>query len=199
MSVTSFPIDSVLLAPETDDATPTQSQYPAVAFPALTEQRRSEFLAHLWARCAGDLAKGVSLLNEPGLYTLAAALARSDRATCDATILDELRAELRRRNCRDMGTDPTGSVRRGRLLQLVGAFTPLTPLGTSPAGQRTLCADCPFCAAAASFQVSLPQVAWHCSACDRRGALLEFAENLLELTAPNLEQPPTPGSGPAAS
>ena len=204
------PIDSVLLSPEPETTSP---HLPTANFPPLTDQRLREFLGRFSALAGDNLANGLSSLSEPGLYVLVAAVARADALEPEPRIADQfsavvpsLLAELRRRNCRGMGSDPAGPVRRGRLLQLIGAFTTLNPCGTSPREQTKLAGVCPFCAAASSFQVFLPPVTWQCFSCNRSGALLEFAEyqltkvrDLDHSPVPARLQQPTPGSGPAAS
>ncbi len=183
------PIDSVLLSPEPETPSP---HLPTANFPPLTDQRLREFLERFSAQAGDNLANGLSGLSEPGLYALVAAVARAGALEPEPPIADQfsavvpsLLAELRRRNCRGMGTDPAGPVRRGRLLQLIGAFATLTSPGTSPREQTRLAGACPFCAAASSFQVLLPQVTWQCFSCARSGALLEFGECLLEPIASN--------------
>lgn len=172
-----------------EDAGPTE--WPAASFPEYTDGRLHGFVDHLWATSNGNLSAGVSVLSGPGLYTLTVALARAagmgqqpssgeQRTVAQtASIAPALLTELRRRDCRGMGDDPTGPVRRGRLLQLIGAFTTLTALGATTPQRQKLAAACPFCSVAASLQVSLPQVTWRCFACDRSGGLREFAECLL--------------------
>ena len=189
-----FPTDSAALSPGYGDAA---TRWPATVFPPYTEPGLQNFLARLSSAAAGDLMPNLPTLSEPNLYTLAAALARSGHS--DGALPAALLAELRWRNCRAMGADPTGAVRRGRLLQLVAAFTPLATLGASSLQRHKLAGVCPFCAAAASFQVFLPQVRWRCWACARHGGLLEFAEHLLETAAANSRPSPTPDTGPAAS
>ena len=182
------PIDSVLLFPEPEAP---QNQWPTANFPPYTDQRLRDFLERLSIVAGDNLSNGLSSLSEPGLYALVAAVARSAALEPDPRITDQfgvvtptLLTELRRRGCRGMGADPTGSVRRGRLLQLIGTFTTLSPPGTSPRERTKLAGACPFCAAESSFQALLPKVSWRCSSCGRNGALLEFAECLLE-TAPS--------------
>ena len=197
MSLSPLVTDSVLLSAEPDtDAAPVP--WPSVDFPPYTDQLLGDFLARLSSLAAGNLADGLSTLSEPGLYALAAALARSgfpgDRASVPhdaADVVPALLAELRRRGCRGMGTNPTGPVRRGRLLQLIGPFTSLTTSGAAPSQRDKLAGECPFCASGSSFQVSLSQVSWQCFSCARQGALPEFAERLLETIA----SPPGRGLG----
>ena len=204
------PIDSVLIFPEPETPSP---HLPTANFPPLTDQRLREFLERFSALAGDNPANGLCSLSEPGLYALAAALARADALEPEPRIADQfsavvpsLLAELRRRNCRGMGSDPAGPVRRGRLIQLIGAFTTLTTLGASHSQRDKLVSACPFCASGASFQVSLPEVTWQCFSCSRSGALLEFAEYLLtkvleldQSPVPARLQQPTLGNGPAAS
>ena len=130
----------------------------------------------------GDLISALPGLSEPGLYTLTAALAQGCHSGPLADgLADAIIAELRWRNCRAMGTDPAGPVRRGRLIQIVGAFSKLGTLGASSLQRQKLGGRCPFCQTEA-FQVFLPTVRWRCFGCERGGGLLEFAEQLL--TAP---------------
>ena len=126
------PIDSVLLSPEPETATP---HLPTANFPPLTDQRLRKFLERFSALAGDNLANGLSSLSEPGLYALVTAIARADALELEPRIADQfsaavpsLLAELRRRNCRGMGTDPAGPVRRGRLLQLISVFAKLTTL-----------------------------------------------------------------------
>ena len=187
MTAPAMPIDSVLLLPGPETAS---SHLPAANFPPLTDQRLREFLERFSALTGGNLANGLSSLSEPGLYALVAAIARVNAPEPEPPLADQfsavvpsLLAELRRRNCRGMGTDPAGPVRRGRLLQIIGAFTTLTSSGTSPRERTRLVGVCPLCNAESSLQVSLTTVRWQCFSCSRAGALLEFAQCLLEPTA----------------
>ena len=184
----SFPTDSYLYLAG-DDAEP--AEWPATRFPAYTDERLTQFADHLWAMSNGYLASGLPTLSIAGLYTLVVVLARAAGVghgswTADARITDQLPAatpallaELRRRDCQGMGYDPTGPVRRGRLLQLVGAFTPLSQLGATTRQRRKMRGACPFCSDPASLQVSLPAVTWRCFECGQSGGLREFAECLL--------------------
>ena len=184
----SFPTDSYLFLTG-DDAEPTE--WPATRFPEYTEERLTQFVDHLWAMSNGDLASGLPTLSIAGLYTLVVVLARAAGVghgcwIADARITEQLPAaapallaELRRRDCRGLGDDPTGPVRRGRLLQLVGAFTPLSQPGATTRQRRKMQGACPFCCQPASLLVSLPAVTWRCFECDRSGGLREFAECLL--------------------
>ena len=175
------------------------AEWPATVFPAYADQYLRDFLAHLLNVSQGSPAAILPTLSEPSLYTLAVALARvrpalsPDAPATDALatdglatstdgLPDALLAELRWRNCRAMGTDPAGPARRGRLLQIIGAFGQLRTLGPSPLQRHKLAGRCPFCQSA-MFQVFLPSVRWRCFDCQRGGGLLEFAECLL--TAPS--------------
>ena len=107
-----------------EEAGPTE--WPAASFPEYTDDRLQGFVDHLWAASDGNLTAGVSVLSGPGLYTLTVALARADGtgrqpssreqriAAQTASIAPALLTELRRRDCRGMGDDPTGPVRRGQ-------------------------------------------------------------------------------------
>ena len=184
----SIPTDSYLFLAG-DDAAP--SEWPATRFPEYTDDRLTQFVDHLWGVSNGDLASGLPLLSSAGLYTLVVALARAAGVghgprQADRRIREQLPAiapallvELRRRDCRDMGDDPTGPVRRGRLLQLVGAFAPLSQPGATTRQRAKMSGACPFCGEPASLQVSPPAVTWRCLACDQSGGLREFAECLL--------------------
>ena len=181
----SIPTDSYLFLAG-DDAAP--SEWPATRFPEYTDDRLTQFVDHLWGVSNGDVASGLPLLSSAGLYTLVVALARAAGVghgprQADQRIREQLPAiapallvELRQR---DMGDDPTGPVRRGRLLQLVGAFAPLSQPGATTRQRPKMSGACPFCCEPASLQVSLPAVTWRCFACDQSGGLREFAECLL--------------------
>ena len=157
-------------------------QCPYVHYPPYTATYLRDFLAHLVSVSAGNPVSLLSSLSEPGLYALAAALAANSRGAeplLDQNLRDALIAELRWRNCKAMGTDSRGSVRRGRLIQLVATSTDLDRAGASSLQRDNLAGDCPFCGSS-EFRLFLPAVRWRCFACDRQGALLEFAESLLE-------------------
>ncbi len=176
MTTTSDPIDSVR---HSSDAT-IAGQYPAVPYPLHTDQYLRDFLDYLLGVVEDDPAPVMPSLTEPSLYVLAAALARHGpihRPTADWTI--PLLREIRWRNCRAMGSNPTGRVRRGRLIQLIGSLTPLAVAGASPLQRDKLAGRCPFCRDG-SLRVFLRAVRWRCFGCDRNGGLLEFAEYLLE-------------------
>ena len=184
----SFPTDSYLYLVGDDD---TSAEWPATPFPEYTADHLTQFVDHLWAVSNGDLASGLPVLSSAGLYTLVVVSARAaglgpgpwkvDRRIREQlpAIAPDLLAELRRRDCRGLGDDPTGPVRRGRLLQLVGAFTPLSQPGGTTRQRRQLSGACPFCTEPASLLVSLPRVTWRCFGCDQSGGLREFAECLL--------------------
>lgn len=158
---------------------------PIIHYPPYCEQRLRELLNHLAEVCGGDPAGILPSLTEPALYAFTAGLALLDRDhkcwTPDLTVA--LLAELRWRNCRTMGSDPTGQVRLARLIQMVSAFTTLSGTGVSSLLPRKLIGDCPLCESS-QFQVFLPVVRWRCFNCDRRGGLLEFAEQLLQIRGP---------------
>ncbi len=189
--ISSFPTDSYLYLVGDDD---TAAEWPATPFPEYTDDILNQFVDHLWAVSNGDLASGLPVLSSAGLYTLVVVSAwtaglghgswQADRRIREqlTAITPALLAELRRRSSRNMGEDPTGSVRRGRLLQLVGAFTFLSQLGSTTRQRRKMRGACPFCSDPASLQVSLPAVTWRCFGCDRSGGLREFAECLLTWT-----------------
>lgn len=184
----SFPTDSYLYLTGDDVE---QTEWPATRFPEYADEHLTLFVDRLWAMSNGDLASGMPVLSTAGLYTLAVVLARAAGVgygswTADARIADQLPAaapallaELRRRDCQALGDDPTGPVRRGRLLQLVRAFTPLSQLGGTTRQRQKTRGDCPFCGKPASLQVSLPAVTWRCFECGQSGGLREFAECLL--------------------
>ena len=180
------------------------ADYPATSFPPHTRASLQDFLARLAMASANVSAPSLAMVSEPNLYTLIAAVfwfGRNSGADLDAalvsagfipdgpdsgtghawaTLLPDLRAELRWRGCQSMGRNPTGSVRRGRLLQLVGSFTTLTRYSASPLHLHRLSADCPLCHAPAACCVFLANVQWRCFACDRCGGLPEFADQLLD-------------------
>ena len=184
----SFPTDSYLFITG-DDA--EQTEWPATRFPEYTDEDLAQFVDRLWAMSNGDLTSGLPVLSAAGLYTLVVVLARAacfghgswsaDRRICDQlpAATPALLAELRRRDCRAMGDDPTGPVRRGRLLQLVGTFASLSQPGGTTRLRQKMHGDCPFCGKQTSLQVSLPAVTWRCFECGQSGGLREFAECLL--------------------
>ena len=183
-----LPTDSYLYLTG-DDA--EQTEWPATRFPEYTDEHLTQFVDRLWAVSNGDLASGPTVLSTAGLYTLAVVLARTAGVghgswSVDRRIRDQLTAaapallsELRRRDCQALGDDPTGPVRRGRLLQLVGAFTTLSQPSGATRQRQKMSGACPFCDEPASLQVSLPTVTWRCFGCGKSGGLREFAECLL--------------------
>ena len=184
----SFPTDSFLFLTGTGAG---PKEWPATPFPEYIDDHLRQFVDHLWAASSGKVAGGISALSSAGLYTLVVVLARGaglgnrpplveDRVQGQLpAAVPELLAELRRRDRRDMTHDPTGSVRRGQLLQLVGAFTSLSQLGATFHQRQKLAGACPFCDDPASLQVSLPAVTWRCFGCERSGDRREFADCLL--------------------
>ena len=160
-------------------------QFPYVHYPPYSGEYLRDFLAHLVSRFGGDVASAVPSLGEPGLYALSAAIAlgiHENQFHAGDHLRDALIAELRSRNGKGMGTQPRGSVRRGRLVQIAATCTTLTVAGASSLQRHNLAGACPFCGAP-DFRVFLPAVRWRCFACGRQGALLEFAENLLHTDA----------------
>lgn len=97
-----------------------------------------------------------------------------------AKLIDEVRRELGWRNCRAMGHNPTGAVRRGRLLQLTGSFTTLARRGASPLQRNRVSGDCPLCGGAAALSVFLDSVRWRCFGCGGQGGLPELAGAMLD-------------------
>lgn len=152
-----------------------------VQYPPYTATYLRDYLAHLVSVSAGNPVSLLTSLSEPGLYALAAALGSGvgdDLLRHDDHLCESLIAELRWRDCKAMGTDPQGPARRGRLVQLVASCTSLSVAGASSLQRHNLSGTCPFCSAP-DFRVFLPTVRWRCFACNRQGALLEFAEQLL--------------------
>ena len=194
----SFPTDSYLYLAGDDDTT---AEWPVARFPEYTDAHLTQFVDHLWDVSNGDLASGLPALSSAGLYTLVVALARTagvghhsrraDRRIREQlpAIAPALLAELRRRDSRSMGDDPTGPARRGRLLQLVGAFTSLSQPGSTTHQRQKMRGACPFCGEPASLQVSLPAVTWRCFGCDQSGGRREFAECLLTQTVKDSAAP----------
>lgn len=183
-----LPTDSFLLC-EWEDGGSTE--WPAVELPEFSDEYLGQVVAHLWNASDGNAPRGLEALSVLGVYTLAAALARAAglgenphiQEVHDAGGLTSAAAatlaELRTRDCTGLGDDPTGPERRGRLLQLVGAFTSLSALGITPLQRQKLRGACPFCTGKQSLQVSLPGVSWRCFACQQGGGIREFAECLL--------------------
>ena len=166
----------------TQDIDEAAAQFLYVHYPPYAATYLRDFLAHLVSISVGGPASVLPSLNEPGLYTLAAALGhegREEQFRAGENLRDALISELRRRNCKGMGTEPQGPARRGRLVQLVATCTTLTRAGASSLQRHNLAGACPFCGAP-DFRVFLPPVRWRCFACGRQGALLEFAEHLLQ-------------------
>ena len=169
----------------------TGEQFPGTYYPPYPADYLRELLAHLINVSHGDCAAALPSLSEPGLYALAAAIAigRRDGAAGEAAAAPAhgiptaaLVAELRWRGCRGMGVNPVGATRRGRLVQLLTTFTPLQAPGASPLQRSKLAGACPFCGSP-EFQVLLESVRWRCFGCHRAGALLEFAEQILDADA----------------
>ena len=159
-----------------------EEEYPAAVFPPYDRRQLRALRERLRAAAGGAPASALALsaVPEPGLYALAAALAgEAGESGGGGELAARLRAELRTRNCRGMGVDPVGAVRRGRLLQLIGSFTTLRVAGVSSLQRRRMRGGCPLCGAADSLRVSLALARWQCFACGRSGGLLEFAEELL--------------------
>lgn len=167
------------------DLDESSDQFPCAHYPPYSSSYLRDFLAHLNNRFGGDVASAVPSLGEPGLYALSAALALGlhvGQFEAGDNLRDALVAELRWRNCKGMGTQPRGSVRRGRLVQIAASCTTLTVAGASHLQRHNLAGDCPFCRAS-DFRVFLHTVRWRCFACGRQGGLLEFAESLLHTGA----------------
>ncbi len=185
-----------------------QTPYPAVAYAPHTAAELRDFLVRLARESGGAMLASLPVVAEPTLYTLTAALYLFSRgpdnllestlisagfhpdaegidaeSNWPARLLTDLQAELRWRDCRGMGQDPMGGVRRGRLLQLVASFVELTTPGASSLHRHKLVGRCPLCTVDESLQVFLNHVRWRCFACNRAGGLLEFAEALLDAVA----------------
>ena len=182
MTIETSPTDSAGIR---DDGGESAPQYPYIEYPPYTREYLHELLAHLVNVSGGDPAAALPTLTEPTLYALAAAVALrcgSEPERRTDGLARPLLAELRWRDCRDMGTDAAGSVRRGRFIQMVTTLTTLTTAGASSLQRHKLTGDCAFCGAS-EFQALLPTVSWRCFACGRQGGLLEFAEHLLQPVA----------------
>ena len=163
-----------------------EEEYPASVFPPYDRRQLRALRERLRAAAGGAPASALALsaVPEPGLYALAAALAgEAGESDGRGELAARLGAELRTRNCRGMGVDPVGAVRRGRLLQLIGSFTTLRVAGVSSLQRRRMSGGCPLCGEADSLRVSLALVRWQCFACGRSGGLLEFADELLAKSA----------------
>lgn len=170
------------------------SYFQEVQYPPYSLQYLHEMLTHLLNVSESNLASALPSLNEPTLYALAAALALDNPpipVEVTAGLVGGLREELRWRDCHTMGTDPTGPVRRGRLVQMANTLTTLAAGGSSVLQRHKLVGVCPFCGEP-EFQLFLRTVGWRCFACDRQGALLEFAECLLETCPPAESIPSSP-------
>ena len=181
MTINAHPTDSL------ENANPAAApQYPHNHYPPYSRQYLHDLLEHLHDVSGGDLAGRLPSLTEPALYALAAAVTLNDGLVLQVrrdALAPSLRDELRWRACRAMGTDPTGPVRRGRLIQMVSTFTTLTVAGVSESQRHKLVGTCPFCGSA-KFQLMLSSVRWRCFTCEHDGGLLEFAESLLETHSP---------------
>ena len=174
--------DSVSDGVAAGDGGEAGEKYPASVFPPYDRRQLRALRERLRAAAGGAPASALALsaVPEPGLYALAAALAgESGESGGRGELAARLRAELRTRNCRGMGVDPVGAVRRGRLLQLIGSFTTLRVAGVSSLQRRRMSGGCPLCGEGDSLRVSLALARWQCFACGRSGGLLEFAEELL--------------------
>ena len=172
------PYAESIAAGEFDD---TPGHFPYVHYPPYSATYLRDFLSHLMSVSAGDPSSFLASLTELSLYVLAAALGsglNADGISPDEGMFDALIAELRWRDCKSMGEEPRGAVRRGRLIQLAGTCTALETVGASSLQRHNLAGACPFCGDP-DFRVFLPTVSWRCFGCGRQGALLEFAECLL--------------------
>ena len=205
--------DSSTLADHRQWADP--DDYPASSYPLHTDGSLRLFLRQLAMATSSIPTTALPILPEPSLYTLAAAmfwfgngpeqhldaaLMGAGFVPADGTtsigrswrtqLLPELRKELRWRDCRSMGKNPSGPVRRGRLLQMAASFVTLKAVNASPLHQHKLVGTCPFCGERSLLQVFLRDVSWRCFACQRGGGLLEFADELLDAAASVLESVP---------
>ena len=143
---------------EAGDGGGAGEEYPASVFAPYDRRQLRALRERLRAAAGGAPASALALsaVPEPGLYALAAALAgESGESGGRGELAARLRAELRTRNCRGMGVDPVGAVRRGRLLQLIGSFTTLRVAGVSSLQRRRMRGGCPLCGEADSLRVSL--------------------------------------------
>ena len=176
---------------------------PVVSYPPYTAAQLREYLRHAMLTISDQPEISLAAASEPGLYALAAALfslvrnsatrngdsggpdGRAVSGLTDAELtygklIGEVRRELGWRDCRTMGRDPTGVVRRGRLLQLIGSFTTLSRPGASPLQRRRVSGDCPLCAGEGTLSVFLDGVRWRCFGCGQQGGLPEFAAAMLD-------------------
>ena len=124
-----------------------QTPYPAVAYAPHTVAGLQDFLVRLARESGGAMLaslpggrrthalhvdrSAVSVQSRagqpsginPDLRRVSSGCGRLDsESNWPARLQTDLQAELRWRNCRGMGQDPIGGVRRGRLLQLVARF-----------------------------------------------------------------------------
>ena len=185
------------------DEPDTPANLPVVSYPPYTAAQLREYLRHAMLTISDQPEISLAAASEPGLYALAAALFSVVRNTVTrnndsggpdgragsgltdveltyANLIGEVRRELGWRNCHTMGRDPTGAVRRGRLLQLIGSFTTLSRPGASPLQRRRISGECPLCAGEGKLSVFLDGVQWRCFGCDRQGGLPEFAAAMLD-------------------
>ena len=178
MNAYSQPIDSAL----SSDLDGSTTRLPITHYPPHCQQRLRQLLINLMNLAQGDPASLLPSLTEPVLYAFASAvvlLESDDDQYRTHELCSALVAELRWRNCRTMGSDPAGAVRRGRLIQMVSAFVALSAPAASSLSRRKLYGACPFCDSA-QFHILLKAVRWQCFGCERSGGLLEFAEQLLQ-------------------
>lgn len=176
-----------------------EGEYPIVHYPPHTETYLRDLLEHFVSVSHGDPTAILPSLNEPGLYALTTAIAkRNEPDLASGDFFDALKAELRWRGCRRMGADPTGPVRRGRLVQMVSSITPLEVSGASSLQSDKLAGVCPFCGEPA-LRVFLAAVRWRCFSCNREGGLPEFAEGLIERVRPADEPQDEPVTWPDPS
>lgn len=173
------------------DETDAPAAQPAVSYPPYAAAALREYLRRTMLAIASQADFSLTAASEPGLYTLAAAVFSAfrngelpDGELTYAQLIGEVRRELIWRDCRAMGHDPTGAIRRGRLLQLIGSFTTLSRPGASPLQRRRVSGDCPFCAGVATLSVFLESVRWRCFGCGRQGGLPEFAAAMLDSIMP---------------
>ena len=196
------PVDSdASLRPESE----MNPAWPAVFYPTATPGEMFRCLNSRTPRLFADLTGYLVMLPEPDLYLLAAAVfwlhqhpeageswdiscfggepeiqdARAPVGIWSPRLAAALLTELGWRNCREMGSNPTGAARRGRLLQFISTFAPLSRSGPSPTHRGKMLGNCPFCAARAELCVLLPEVRWRCFSCELGGGLLEFGQEIL--------------------
>ena len=196
------PVDSdASLRPESE----MNPAWPAVFYPTATPGEMFRCLNSRTPRLFADLTGYLVMLPEPDLYLLASAVfrlhqhpeaveswdiscfggepeiqdARAPVEIWSLRLAAALLTELGWRNCREMGSNPTGAARRGRLLQFISTFAPLSRSGPSPTHRGKMLGNCPFCAARAELCVLLPEVRWRCFSCELGGGLLEFGQEIL--------------------